>query len=237
MDSTTPSSTAAQRTGALLLAVTTVVHVVGYSTNYWRGVRIDLFNFQFESFSGLWKHCYCSGTCGCENVGTDLPDKPIFGLQTVRAEVDKFGGSISDWMRTVQILESVGLCSLVLTAVLVALTMKSARCNILRPFSAIAALSSAALILVGLVIYGSHVNGELHYSFGLCCAGVVFAFITSLLLTADARAPRERHLPEKHVQMAYSTDQHTQMAEMHCAGKWDPNLPGPSHSAEISHSF
>ena len=89
---------------------------------------------------------------------------------------------------------------------------------------------AGTLITVGLVLYGYQVPDDLHYSFGLCCAAVVFAFITSALLTADARAPRRCHSSKAVHHVSHGT-KNAHVAYT-CSVIDGPtchvNLPGPS---------
>ena len=46
------------------LFLTLVVHVVGYSTNFWVIKEISV---KYYYSQGLWRECYCGSYCSCVN--------------------------------------------------------------------------------------------------------------------------------------------------------------------------
>lgn len=59
------------RTCMFLTWLIVILHVIGFSTNYWVVLNVSYYTVR----SGLWRHCYCIlSVCQCYNVDHDLID-------------------------------------------------------------------------------------------------------------------------------------------------------------------
>ncbi|XP_062600043.1 uncharacterized protein LOC134261639 [Saccostrea cucullata] len=158
-----PSAT---KVASVFIGLGFLLFVVGFGVPYWE-------KFTFGGYGGLWKICSkVLGIEGCKYY-TDLGD---VGKNTY----------LPDWFESVRVFESVGLVAAIISLVFLVLytcISKTAGNKIVALLTAIITLGAGAVILLGVIIFGSKKDMDyLDWAFGLAVVGGCFYVISGVLL-------------------------------------------------------
>ncbi|XP_045202996.2 uncharacterized protein LOC123556397 [Mercenaria mercenaria] len=204
--------------GTLVLLVSFILHVVGFSTARW-----DIINHSYSGtikiqsfhYAGLWKHCGCVEfgveTCVCHSRSGDPA-----------------------WFKAVQAMETLGLIGLIITGIISLSLLFYKQTMTVKNINIFLLAFSGVCIMIGLIIFGVentkdfkdvfaifnaidnvHSHGTLSTSFILCSiAAGLCIFLCLPLFAVEKRTPIPTPLPRAQQQMFQAVVQYSNQGQV-----------------------